>query len=194
MNSNTQEWWSEATQLVRALRLHREDEQCPEIDRPCVNPVCCCQAKRPSSCIADLERREERRRIFWLYYCLDRHLALSYNTCVSLPDSLCEVYVPLSENVWENLDSMAQDDLPSRTSNSPTKAAGITFFEYFLPLMVILGDIMEVHQRRRHPRLGQDDDSRSILLIKELLSQYELSLTALTGLIFLRQARGSSND
>ncbi|KOS17178.1 Xylanolytic transcriptional activator xlnR [Escovopsis weberi] len=56
----------------------------------------------------------------------------------------------------------------------------LLFFEYFLPLMAILGDILEVHHRRRHPRLGEIDDSHSVAIIQELLSNYELSLESLS--------------
>ncbi|KAF5003297.1 hypothetical protein FDECE_10148 [Fusarium decemcellulare] len=157
--SHTQEWWTEASRLVFALRLHRDDERCPEVERPCLNPVCCCQTNRSVSSFTNMERREERRRIFWLYYCLDRHLALSFNACLSIPDSLCEVYAPLPEDIWENLDSVSQESFPVRTTSPPTTVSGITFFEHFLPLMVILGDIIEVQHRRRHPRLGGDDST-----------------------------------
>lgn len=46
--------------------------------------------------------------------------------------------------------------------------------------MAILGDIIEVHHRRRHPRLGDLDDSHSVSIIQGLLTTYELSLAALS--------------
>lgn len=46
--------------------------------------------------------------------------------------------------------------------------------------MAILGDIIEVHHRRRHPRLGDLDDSHSIAVIQGLLTTYEMSLSALS--------------
>jgi hypothetical protein len=45
--------------------------------------------------------------------------------------------------------------------------------------MAILGDIIEIHHRRRHPRLGQQDDTNSVSVVQDLLSNYELSLDAL---------------
>ena len=47
--------------------------------------------------------------------------------------------------------------------------------------MAILGDIIEVHHRRRHSRLGDQEDSHSVAVIQELLANYELSLNALPG-------------
>lgn len=70
--------------------------------------------------------------------------------------------------------------MPVRTIGPPTTASGSAFFEYFLPLMAILGDIIEVHHRRRHPRLGDLDDSHSVSIIQGLLTTYELSLAALS--------------
>jgi hypothetical protein len=58
-------------------------------------------------------------------------------------------------------------------------ATGTGFLEYFLPLMSILGDIIEVHHRRQHPRLGGLDDTHSVHVIEDLLSKYERSLELL---------------
>lgn len=177
--SDCYKWWSKATRLAFALRLNREDEQCPAPVSPCANPLCSCRKEEGTS-LYSVEQREERRRVFWLLYCLDRHLALSFNTILSIPDSYCEVYAPLPEAVWENLDATPLNELPTRVIGPPTTASGTGFFEYFLPLMAILGDIVEVHHRRRHSRLGELDDSHSVLIISDLLSNFELSLQALS--------------
>lgn len=42
--------------------------------------------------------------------------------------------------------------------------------------MAILGDIVEVHHRRDHPRLGGLDDTHSVLVIQDLLTACEMSL------------------
>jgi hypothetical protein len=106
-------------------------------------------------------------------------LALSFNSVLSIPDSYCEVYAPLPEAVWENLDSIPISELPKRVIGPPTVATGTGFLEYFLPLMAILGDIIEVHHRRQHPRLGGLDDTHSVHVIEDLLSKYERSLETL---------------
>lgn len=90
--SDCYKWWSKAVRLALALRLNREDERCPAPISPCANPLCSCHRDRDDASMADVERREERRRVFWLLYSLDRHLSLSFNTALSMPDSYCEVY------------------------------------------------------------------------------------------------------
>ena len=82
--------------------------------------------------------------------------------------------------MWENLDTIAQTEMPARTLGPPVLATGSSFFGFFLPLMAILGDIIEVHHRRRHPRLGTQDDSLSVEAIQNLLDSYELSLNTVT--------------
>ncbi|KJZ71265.1 hypothetical protein HIM_09338 [Hirsutella minnesotensis 3608] len=178
--SDCYKWWSKAVRLAHSLRLNREDERCTAPVSPCANPLCSCHRDSAETSLIDVERREERRRVFWLLYSLDRHLSLSFNTVLSLPDSYCEVYAPLPEVVWENLDVIPPRDLPARTIGPRTVASGTGFFEYFLPMMAILGDIIEVHHRRRHPRLGAQEDGHSVAVVKELLANFELSLDSLT--------------
>ncbi|PMB63507.1 Xylanolytic transcriptional activator xlnR [Beauveria bassiana] len=153
--SDSHKWWSKATRLAFSLKMNREDEQCPGPLSPCANPLCACRREQEPLTIQSIENREERRRVFWLLYSLDRHLSLSFNTILSIPDSYCEVYRP------------------------PTLASGTGFFESFLPLMAILGDIIELHHRRHHPRLGGLDDTHSIAVISKLLADFELSLDSL---------------
>lgn len=193
--SDCLKWWSKATRLALSLKLNREDERCSASVSPCANPLCSCRWHETAS-LGNIERREERRRVFWLLYSLDRHFALNFNTVLTIPDSYCEVYgrsmstspryktdvapaAPLPETVWENLDALDPNNLPPRTMGPPTIITGTAYLEYFLPLMTILGDIIEVHHRREHPRLGGLDDSHSVLIIQDLLAAYELSLETL---------------
>ena len=90
--SDCKKWWSKATRLALSLRLNREDEQCSASVSPCANPLCSCRREQNDHSVASIEAREERRRVFWLLYSLDRHLALSFNSALSIPDSYCEVY------------------------------------------------------------------------------------------------------
>ncbi|OAA64102.1 transcriptional activator xlnR [Akanthomyces lecanii RCEF 1005] len=179
--SDSHKWWSKATRLAFSLKMNREDESCPGPLSPCANPLCVCRREQDPLTLQSVERREERRRVFWLLYSLDRHLSLSFNTILSIPDSYCEVYTPLPEYVWENLDSIPLNELPVRHVGPPTLASGTGFFESFLPLMAILGDIIELHHRRHHPRLGGLDDIHSVMVISKLLADFELSLDSLGG-------------
>lgn len=62
-----------------------------------------------------------------------------------------------------------------RTLGPPTTVSGTSFFEYFLPLMVILGDIIDVHHYRHHPRFGAIN-SRAVSVIEEMILNCEQSL------------------
>lgn len=84
--SDSSKWWSKAIRLAYALRLHREDA--PQDDS---QPRRGGHSSRVPS-VAEIEVQEERRRVFWLLYCLDRHLALSYNRMLGVPDHICDVY------------------------------------------------------------------------------------------------------
>ncbi len=76
--SDSEKWWSKAKRLALALRLDRQDATmtCDE----------------PPQSLAETEMQEERRRVFWLLYALDRHLALSFNRVLEIPDLICDVY------------------------------------------------------------------------------------------------------
>ncbi|KAK2601227.1 hypothetical protein N8I77_010691 [Diaporthe amygdali] len=172
-------WWSKAVRLAASLELNREDERCLATVSPCANPLCSCKREQEDFSLSSTEAREERRRVFWLLYCLDRHLALSFNRVLDIPDSYCEVYAPLPENIWENLDTIAPKDIPPRVIGASSIITGTGYFEYFLPLMSILGDIIEVHHRRFHPRLGMVDDTHAVAIIGELLANCEASIEKL---------------
>jgi hypothetical protein len=53
---------------------------------------------------------------------------------------------------------------------------GAGLFEFFLPVIAILGDIIDVHHQRFHPRLGQVDRNAAIRQIEKSLATYESSL------------------
>lgn len=121
--------------------------------------------------LAELETQEERRRCFWLLFCLDRHLALSFNSTLTIADGEFEVFSPLPDDVWECLETAPVEALNQRVYGPPATVTGIGFFEWFLALMTILGDIIQVHHRRFHPRLGSLDDDEAVLMIEDLLTK-----------------------
>jgi xylanolytic transcriptional activator XlnR len=90
--SDCVKWWSKATRLALSLRLNREDERCLATVSPCANPLCSCRREQQDLSLGSIEHREERRLVFWLLYSLDRHLSLSFNSALSIPDSYCEVF------------------------------------------------------------------------------------------------------
>lgn len=71
---------------------------------------------------------------------------------------------------------MTPEQLPTRVYGPSTVVTGTGFFEYFLPLMAILGDIIDVHRRREHPRFCGLDDSAAVAVIAGMLIECERSL------------------
>ncbi|KAK2762659.1 hypothetical protein FQN54_000833 [Arachnomyces sp. PD_36] len=176
--SDCLKWWSKALRLAFTLGLNKEDE--PSSPRTSqANPVLGSGGWPEPDSLQEIEAKEERRRVFWLLYCLDRHLSLSHNRALRIPDSACEIFVPLPETIWENLDKIGPEGLPNRIYGPLTIVTGTGFFEYFLPLMAILGDIIDVHRRRDHPRLGGLDESQTVAVIAGVLADCERSVAEL---------------
>ncbi|KAL3464819.1 fungal-specific transcription factor domain-containing protein [Aspergillus heterothallicus] len=160
-------WWNKAVLLVKELGFNSETF---------------ITQHTPSSqqlSLAAREEHEERRRAFWLVYALDRHLALCFNKPMCIHDSECQVLNPLPEWAWQHLDIIPLEDLPPRICGPSTHITGSGFFEYFLPLMVILGDIIEVRSRADHQRLGNLDDSQIVASIEAELTNYEYDIEML---------------
>jgi hypothetical protein len=98
------------------------------------------------------EEREERRRIWWLLYVMDRHLALCYNRPLMLLDRECEgLLQPMNDDVWQAGDF---SNAGYRRIGPSVECTGHSMFGYFLPLMTILGEIVDLHHARNHPRFG----------------------------------------
>ncbi|KAI9044990.1 fungal specific transcription factor domain-containing protein [Aspergillus affinis] len=155
-------WWNKAVGLVKFLGYNTEPGIAGNSDI----------SEHSSSTIED---QEERRRAFWLVYALDRHLALSFNGSLHILDAECHVLGPLPEDIWQDLDTIPLDLLPRRTYGPSTTISGPGLFEYFLPLMAILGDIIDLRLRHHHPRLPIDNSSY-LDAIKQTLSHCESSL------------------
>ncbi|THC89951.1 hypothetical protein EYZ11_010587 [Aspergillus tanneri] len=156
-------WWNKAVCLVKYLGYHTESGL---MDNTGVS-------NQP---LAAIEVHEERRRAFWLVYVLDRHLALSFNRPLDILDAECQVLSPLPEDIWQNLDMISPDAIPRPVYGPPTTISGPGLFEYFLPLMAILGDIIDLRLRRHHPRLPVDDGSSCLDTIRQALAHCETSL------------------
>ncbi|KAM9876105.1 short-chain dehydrogenase [Verticillium dahliae] len=187
--SDCLKWWSKAARLALSLRLNRLDE-----DSSLSGLTSPPRKHKGQLLLAALEAEEEKRRVFWLLYSLDRHLALSFNRVLQIPDSSCEVYAPLAENMWETLDEVLLLGPPARTIGPLSTISGSSFFEYFLPLMVILGDIIEVHHSKHHPRLGSLDNSLAVSVIGNMISECEESLARLAHEADVRHSAYGNSD
>lgn len=178
-------WWSAAWSLARDLKLGKELPTFPfdEIDDHDQWKI------RAGS--ATEEEREERRRIWWLLYAVDRHTALCYNRPLVLLDADCQQLLrPIDEEAWQNgnFNSSTVSHAPHSDSGSaprllgpPIECQGHDIFGFFLPLMTILGEVVDLHHLKYHPRFGNSIQATTLLSqltdeVRERLRTYELSL------------------
>jgi hypothetical protein len=166
-------WWNAAWSLARELKLSRELPQ----NAPSMNPHhdngdmdADGEAEEElggvNPGIITEEEREERRRIWWLVYIVDRHLALCYNRPLFLLDIECEgLLQPMDDTAWQNGEFYSISTDPNVFASAPGaqslrpkgptfECTGHSIFGYFLPLMTILGEIVDLHHARNHPRFG----------------------------------------
>ena len=145
-------WWAKALRLAEMQGLDREEQDgLSESHTFYITHVDKVSEIVYDNPLAEFEAKEERRRAWWLLYCVDRHLAVSYNANLSITEGSYHVLAPLPENVWQNLESHFPFTGSRSDHGPPIQITGVGFFEYFLPLMVILGDIIEIHHRRSPP-------------------------------------------
>lgn len=149
-------WWTAAWSLARELKLGRElppnnpDSQQGGEERQSNAPV---MTNGTGGCVdVTEEEREERRRIWWLLYATDRHLALCYNRPLTLLDKECEgLLQPMNDDLWQAGDFAS---VSYRAAGPLSECTGHSVFGYFLPLMTILGEIVDLQHARNHPRFG----------------------------------------
>lgn len=114
---------------------------------------CTCSDK--STAPLSEERREERRRIWWLLYIMDRHLALCYNRPLALLDAECEeLMLPLDEASWQSEAFLWGQQSRPRPVFPSFECTGHNIFGFFLPLMTITREIIDLNHARGHPLLG----------------------------------------
>ncbi|KAF3767443.1 transcriptional activator xlnR [Cryphonectria parasitica EP155] len=159
-------WWNAAWSLARELRLGRELPRSMSAPDP-ESEGADGQPDIPG--LVTEEEREERRRVWWLVYIVDRHLALCYNRPLFLLDIECDgLLQPLDDTAYQNAEFNPQAQMtdPNVMASDPSaqaqsRARGPTFecsghsiYGYFLPLMAILGEIVDLNHARNHPRFG----------------------------------------
>lgn len=174
-------WWNAAWTLARELKLGRElpgavesdnfrgdDMSADGIADGTSSEQATARASMKERLAANLpgvpneEEREERRRVWWLLYTVDRHLALCYNRPLFLLDVECEgLLQPLNDvdfqagKFYSSDANLSPSSQSYRTRGPNFLCTGHSIFGYFTPLMAILGYIVELNQARNHPRFGQ---------------------------------------
>ncbi|KAL2868789.1 transcription factor domain-containing protein [Aspergillus lucknowensis] len=162
------------------------------------NPIrsslnCVCDRAEPNTITE--EHREERRRTWWLLYIMDRHLALCYNRPLALLDAESEdLLLPLDEGSWQsgNIHSNSPKPDGPQCQQSADKNKRRIFpnfichdhsvFGFFLPLMTITGELIDLNQARNHPMLGirlHGKDAWNVH-VSEVLRQLEIYKASLT--------------
>lgn len=161
--------------------------------RPSLNCVC----DRRQDCHGSVteEHREERRRTWWLLYIMDRHLALCYNRPLALLDAESEdLLLPLDEGAWQagNVHSNSpKPDGPQCPLSGEGNRRRVfpnffchdhSIFGFFLPLMTITGELIDLNQARNHPMLGLRVQGKEAwdVHISEVLRQLEIYKASLT--------------
>ncbi|OJJ66836.1 hypothetical protein ASPBRDRAFT_137174 [Aspergillus brasiliensis CBS 101740] len=189
-------WWTAAWSLARELKLGRElppnvshARQDGERDGDGEADM---SKRHPPTLITSLgqgpgsngvnvteEEREERRRLWWLLYATDRHLALCYNRPLTLLDKECGgLLQPMNDDLWQVGDFAAA---AYRQVGPPVECTGHSMYGYFLPLMTILGGIVDLHHAENHPRFGlafrnSPEWERQVLDVTRQLDTYGRSL------------------
>ncbi|KAI9679000.1 MAG: hypothetical protein M1822_007426 [Bathelium mastoideum] len=184
-------WWNAAWSLARELKLGRElppnpPDSAPQNDMDADGDLdgdvlgsgnqdmrSTQAGQKPSSPgYYSEEEREERRRIWWLVYSVDRHLSLCYNKPLFLLDRECDgLFQPIDDTLWQAGEVYTGAPAPStrdfdhpqfsRRRGPHFECSGHSIFGYFLPLMTILGEIVDLNHARNHPRFGLSFRSNS---------------------------------
>lgn len=213
-------WWNAAWSLARELKLGRELPPNPErnpdedaivdgngeIDMGQTFPARSQANMHPHMSAAGIlseEEREERRRIWWLLYIVDRHLALCYNRPLFLLDAECDgLLQPEDDSIFQAGDHYPAENRPEdylRRRGPSFECTGHSIFGYFLPLMTILGEIVDLNHTRNHPRFGirfrngsdLDDMAHEISL---QLEAYGRSLEAFEARFIPAERTGTAED
>ena len=175
-------WWNAAWSFAREVRLNRELPENPVVSEyPQIidhnmdattgagrignNPNAMGDTASPPHSLPSFpteEEREERRRVWWLLFFMDRHLSLCYNQPLTLLDAECEnLLQPLSETDWQAGNWLTVS--PEYRPRGPRLlCTGHGIFGFFMPLMTILGEIVDLNHTRAHPRYAHREVHRRL--------------------------------
>ncbi|KAF5119919.1 hypothetical protein DV452_001370 [Geotrichum candidum] len=149
-------WWAIAWCMARVLKLNKE---IPSLEE---------------------EAREERRRVWWTLFMIDRHLGLCYNRpCTLLDSESLELFFPISMEIWDS-DSLLYppEDDRNRRRGPQCKVIEVGLFGMYLPLMTLLGGIIDIHFLAMSPVLSGKEHVLKLLResYRHRLSAFQFSL------------------
>lgn len=172
---------------------------------------CLCFRSYGSAIQLTEEQREERRRVWWLLYIMDRHLALCHSRPLMLLDSESkDLLLPLDEAAWQageihsNSTHFAGPHCMISGSKNMRRifpyftCRDTSIFGFFLPLMTIMGQIIDLNHIKNHPMLGpealrQDGWEGQLHEVLRQLDLYEASIASfITGALDLKASSGSA--
>ncbi|KAH0424761.1 hypothetical protein KCU90_g8210, partial [Aureobasidium melanogenum] len=177
-------WWNLAFSLAREIDLHQplpdQDGYSPEETIYSASAQEC-----PGSDMRSGAREvpgknsplaEERKRVWFFLYSMDRHISFFFNKPLSLLDSECSsLERPISELCWQSEQEQGEDAV----GHGPWYyCTGTDFFQFFTPLMALLGETVYFTLAQNHPRFGislhtTNDWSNWRSAIREKLDDYK---------------------
>ncbi|KAG9555223.1 hypothetical protein KCU71_g11051, partial [Aureobasidium melanogenum] len=183
-------WWNMAFSLAREIDLHQ-----PLLDHDGHGPEDAIYSvsaqESPTSDTRSGAREfsgkntplaEERKRVWFFLYSMDRHISFFFNKPLSLLDSECSSLArPISELSWQSEKERDEDTV----GHGPWYyCTGTDFFQFFTPLMALLGETVYFTLAQNHPRFGislhtTNDWSNWRSAIREKLDDYKNGISTM---------------
>lgn len=149
-------WWAVAWCMARVLKLNKEIPHMPE------------------------ETREERRRAWWTLFMIDRHLSLCNNRpCTLLDSESMEIFFPVSDDIWSSDKPLQPPEEDRNRRRGPQwTAIEVGLFGLYLPLMTLLGGIIDIHFLGMSPILSGKEHVLKLLResYRHKLNTFQFSL------------------
>ena len=185
-------WWNMAFSLAREIDLHQplEPESRHSTSKARSHETRT-QLENPSHYRTSNFLVEERKRVWWFLYTMDRHISFLFNKPLSLLDSQCS---SLERPVLETSQPSDPEQSPEVVTSGPWYyCTGTEFFQFFTPLMALLGETVYFTLAQNHPRFGisvhtTNDWSNWRAAIREKLEDYQ------TGIETMRDADETSRE
>ncbi|KAG9656733.1 hypothetical protein KCU95_g4815, partial [Aureobasidium melanogenum] len=183
-------WWNMAFSLAREIDLHQ-----PLLDHDGYGSedamYSASAQESPNGDMRDESRQisgrntflaEERKACWWFLYSMDRHISFFFNKPLSLLDSECSsLERPISELSWQSEKERDEDTV----GHGPWYyCTGTDFFQFFTPLMALLGETVYFTLAQNHPRFGislhtTNDWSNWRSAIREKLDDYRNGISTM---------------